>query len=420
MSKAKVLVAGASGFAGALAAELVWRHPRLELIAATSRSEAGERLDRLYPRYRVPITLEELDLDRADQVDAAIVAYPHGAAAPVVAELRGLGAQVVDLSADFRLGDLPTYERWYGPHGAPELLEGAVYGLPEVNRESIKTARLVACPGCYPTAIQLGFLPLLENNLVDAEHLIASAASGVTGAGRQAKVDQLFAEVSDSFKAYAVDGHRHLPELEQGLRDIQQGQGNPALITFVPHLLPINRGIHASLYARLTRTDVDLQALFEQRFANEPFVDVLPAGVFPQTRFVKGTNVAVVPEDEMVGTLVEWADFIVEHGTDALQAWMQDGTRHLGQWPQHVGILGDLRPRQHDAGVQAKQIVIAQDVDIEGAGAEAAQITLAAIALFQRLQTCRQICQRLVGLQQHHQIEKVAAEAADRHALIYR
>lgn len=285
---------GGTGYTGVELLRLLAQHPQAEVTVITSRGEAGSPVADMFPNLRghYDLAFSAPDEHSLRNCDVVFFATPHGVAQAMMPDLLANGGRAIDLSADFRLRDAVVWQEWYNQqHQCPELLPEAVYGLPEVNRESIKTARLVACPGCYPTAIQLGFLPLLENNLVDAEHLIASAASGVTGAGRQAKVDQLFAEVSDSFKAYAVDGHRHLPELEQGLRDIQQGQGNPALITFVPHLLPINRGIHASLYARLTRTDVDLQALFEQRFANEPFVDVLPAGVFPQTRFVKGTNV---------------------------------------------------------------------------------------------------------------------------------
>ena len=183
---------------------------------------------------------------------------------------------------------MPLWERWYGqPHGCPELVKEAVYGLPEFNRARIREARLIACPGCYPTSVLLGFLPLLEAGIVDTGDLIASAASGVSGAGRQASIPNLLAEASDSFKAYGVSGHRHLPEIEQGLADIAGGE---VALTFVPHLLPIIRGIHSTLYATLTDADIDLQALYEQRYRDEPFVDVLPAGEYPQTRSVRGSN----------------------------------------------------------------------------------------------------------------------------------
>jgi len=206
----------------------------------------------------------------------------------LVPELLAAGARVVDLSADYRIRDAELWSNWYGePHASPELLAQAVYGLPEVNREKIVGAHLVACPGCYPTSVQLGLIPLLARGLVDPEHLIASSASGVSGAGRQAKIDNLLSEASDSFKAYAVSGHRHLPEIEQGLSDVS---GQAARVTFVPHLLPIVRGIHSTLFARLTGEIEDVQALYQEWYAHEPFVDVLPAGMFPQTRTVKGAN----------------------------------------------------------------------------------------------------------------------------------
>jgi N-acetyl-gamma-glutamyl-phosphate reductase len=215
-------------------------------------------------------------------------ATPHNVAMNLVPELLAAGARVVDLSADYRIRDAALWSHWYGePHASPELLDSAVYGLPEVNRQEIATAALVACPGCYPTSVQLGFIPLLARDLVDTSHLIASSASGVSGAGRQAKVDNLLSEAADSFKAYGVDGHRHLPEIEQGLSAVA---ARPVSVTFVPHLLPIIRGIHSTLYARLTSSGEDLQALYESWYAGEPFVDVLPAGQFPQTRTVKGAN----------------------------------------------------------------------------------------------------------------------------------
>jgi N-acetyl-gamma-glutamyl-phosphate reductase len=206
----------------------------------------------------------------------------------LVPGLLSAGTRVIDLSADYRLRDHQVWSNWYGEaHASPELLTEAVYGLPELNREKIGAARLVACPGCYPTSVQLGFMPLLARGLVDPTELIASSASGVSGAGRQAKIDNLLSEVSDSFKAYGVGGHRHLPEIEQGLSDIA---AQAAQVTFVPHLLPIVRGIHSTLFARLHDSSTDLQGLYEDYYVSEPFVDVLPAGVFPQTRTVKGAN----------------------------------------------------------------------------------------------------------------------------------
>jgi N-acetyl-gamma-glutamyl-phosphate reductase len=280
-----VLVAGANGLTGALAARLVWRHPRLELVAATSRTQAGASLDELYPQHRVPMRLTELDLAEADEVDAAIVAYPHGAAASLVAELRGLGALVVDLSADFRLRDLPTYERWYAPHGAPELLQDAVYGLTELHRESVRGAGLVANPGCYPTAALLALAPLAEAGLCG--DVVVDAKSGVSGAGRGGAD---FTEVAENFKAYGVEGHRHAPELEQELRAL----GAAGAVTFVPHLLPIDQGLLASCYVTPTSEvrPEELRALYEARYAGEPFVRLVdrPPGV----RDVRDTNDARV------------------------------------------------------------------------------------------------------------------------------
>jgi len=286
---AKVLVAGASGYAGALAAALVWSHPGLELTAVTARADAGTRLDELYPEHKVPMTLTELDIDLADEVDAAIVAYPHGASAPIVAELRGLGAVVVDLSADFRLRDRPTYERWYGEHGAPELLEGAVYGLPELNRRRVAEAELVANPGCYPTASVLALAPLAEAGLI--EDVIIDAKSGVSGAGRGAAPEMEAVKSGDDFRPYKVAGHRHAPEIAQEIRGLgSSGAG----LTFVPHLLPFDQGELVSCYVQTTEpVDPDrLAVLYSDRYAAEPFVEVVaePPGVAD----VRGTNLCRV------------------------------------------------------------------------------------------------------------------------------
>lgn len=293
MSEAKVLVAGASGFAGALAAELVWRHPRLELTVATSRSDAGKRLDRLYPRYRAPIALEELDLEKAGEVDAAIVAYPHGASAPVVAELRGLGAQVVDLSADFRLADLPTYERWYGKHGEPDLLLGAVYGLPELHREQIRNAELVANPGCYPTASILGLAPLARADLI--EDVVIDAKSGVSGAGRGGGEATHFVTVDENTTPYKVAGHRHQPEIAEQL-------GVP--VTFIPHLVPLDQGELASCYVKTSEpvSQEQVDRLYAEMYGDEPFVEVVDW--VPGMREVRETNLCrihvLVREDRLL------------------------------------------------------------------------------------------------------------------------
>jgi N-acetyl-gamma-glutamyl-phosphate reductase len=279
--KTRVLVAGASGLTGALAARLVWNHPSLELAAVSARSDVGTRLDELHPRHRVPLTLEELDLDRLEELDAAIVCYPHGASAPLVAELRGLGVQVVDLSADFRLRDLPTYELWYGTHGEPDLLQGAVYGLTELYRSAVREAELVANPGCYPTATVLALAPLAEDGLVS--EVVVSAASGVSGAGRGAAD---FVEAAENFSPYGVDGHRHHPEIAQELREL--GANGP--LTFVPHLLPIDQGLLASCFVTPSRevTADELRELYQERYDGEPFIELVdrPPGV----RDVRETN----------------------------------------------------------------------------------------------------------------------------------
>jgi len=281
---ARVLVAGASGFTGALAAQIVWRHPRLELVAVTSRGDAGTRLDDLYPRYRVPLELTELDLDRLEDVDAAIVAYPHGASAPTVAALRGLGVLVVDLSADFRLRDLPTYERWYGEHGAPELLEGAVYGLTELYRERLREAELVATPGCYPTASVLALAPLAEKGLL--ADVVIDAKQGVSGAGRGGGEEMHYVSMDENAFPYKTEGHRHRPEIEQELAAL----GSPAPVTFVPHLLPLDQGELTSCYARTSEpvSKDEAQALYRERYEGEPFVRVVDRP--PGLRDVRDTN----------------------------------------------------------------------------------------------------------------------------------
>jgi N-acetyl-gamma-glutamyl-phosphate reductase len=269
---------------------LLARHPQVELTAITSRKEAGMKVADMFPNLRGRVGLafstpEEAGLDKCDVV---FFATPNGVAMQQTRALLDAGVKVIDLAADFRIKDVKEWESWYKlEHACPDLVGEAVYGLPEVNREAIKKARLIANPGCYPTAAQLGFLPLVENGLVDTSHLVADCKSGVSGAGRKAETHILFAEAADNFKAYAVSGHRHLPEIRQGL---SFAAGHTVGLTFVPHLTPLIRGIHATLYAKQTK-DADLQAIYEQRYANEPFVDVLPAGSHPETRSVRGANV---------------------------------------------------------------------------------------------------------------------------------
>jgi N-acetyl-gamma-glutamyl-phosphate reductase len=285
----KVGIVGGTGYTGVELLRLLSAHPQVSLEVITSRNEAGVAVCDLFPNLRghVDLIFQQPDVDLLARCDVVFFATPHTVAMALVPELIEKGIRVIDLSADFRLKDCRQWEQWYNTaHTCPELIEHAVYGLPEVNRETIKTAQLIAVPGCYPTATQLGFLPLLEQEIIDPTHLIADAKSGVSGAGRKASIGALLAESSDNMKAYSVGGHRHLPEIEQGL---SLAAGQPVGLTFVPHLTPMIRGIHATLYATVKK-QVDLQALFEKRYADEPFVDVLPVGSHPETRSVKSSN----------------------------------------------------------------------------------------------------------------------------------
>jgi N-acetyl-gamma-glutamyl-phosphate reductase len=288
MSSISIAIVGATGYTGVELLRLLASHPNADVRMVTSRAEAGRSVADLFPNLRGHYDLKfvEPDVDALAAHDVVFYATPHATAAHHAPALLAKGTRVIDLSADFRLKDAAEWAGWYGePHPAPELLADAVYGLPEVNRQQIASAQLIAVPGCYPTATQLGFLPLLD--VIDLNSLIADCKSGVSGAGRGAKVGSLFCESGDSMMAYGVGGHRHLPEIRRGLEAVC---GQMPELTFVPHLTPMIRGIQATLYARLTDTSVDLQGLFEQRYANEPFVDVLPAGQQPQTRSVRGIN----------------------------------------------------------------------------------------------------------------------------------
>lgn len=290
----KVGIVGGTGYTGVELLRLFSQHSQVQVEVITSRAEAGKPVWQLFPSLRghYDLCFSEPNLASLLRCDVIFFATPHGVAQDMMPALIQGGARVIDLSADFRIKDIATWEQWYAQaHKCPELAQMAVYGLPETNREAIKNAQLIACPGCYPTAIQLGFLPLIENDLVDLSSLIASAASGVSGAGRQAKMDMLLAEAGDSFKAYGVSGHRHLPEIEQGLNGMRKNPHDALELTFVPHLIPTARGIHATLYAKLRAPlTVDLQALYEARFQDEAFVDVLPKGDYPQTKTVRATN----------------------------------------------------------------------------------------------------------------------------------
>jgi N-acetyl-gamma-glutamyl-phosphate reductase len=297
---ARACVVGASGFAGALTAAILWSHPRVVLEAVTARTDAGRRLGDLYPRYRVPLELEALDAERiASVADVALVSYPHGAAASVVADLRAAGLRVVDLSADFRLRDRGEYERWYGEHGAPALLAEAVFGLTELHRETIAGATLVANPGCYSTAAILALAPLAREGLIaDA---VVDAKSGVSGAGREANERTHFVSVAENVNAYAVGGHRHAPEIDQELAAL----GHTRRVTFVPHLLPLDQGLLASCYVTPSRElrEAELTTLYRDAYEGEPFVELAAAP--PGVRDVRDTNicrihVAIAPDGRVL------------------------------------------------------------------------------------------------------------------------
>ncbi len=287
--KQRIGIVGGTGYGGAELLRLLDGHPDAEIAAVTSRGDAGTPVADAYPqlRGRVDLNFVAPDVEHLADCDVVFFATPHAAAMHDVPALLDAGKRVIDLSADFRLRDAKLWAQWYATeHACPELIERAVYGLPELNREAIGAADLVACPGCHPTSIILGFKPLVDAGLIDLDHLIANAATGVSGAGKSLKPGFLFAEMADSFKAYGVAGHRHLPEIRQVLGDLARGDVG---LTFVPHLVPMIRGIHATLYARLTK-QADLQTLFETAYAEEPFVDVLPEGATPETRHVRGAN----------------------------------------------------------------------------------------------------------------------------------
>jgi N-acetyl-gamma-glutamyl-phosphate reductase len=297
-----VAVFGAAGYTGALSARLLARHPGFELTTVTARSDVGRRLDDLYPHHRVPMVLEELDLDRHAGIDAAVVAYPHGAAAELVAALVARGVRVVDLSADFRLRDPAVYAEWYREHPEPGLLPEAVYGLPERYREQIAGARIVANPGCYPTATLLALAPLARAGLIG--DLVVDAKSGVSGAGRAPTEKTHFVTANENVSAYGVPRHRHTPEIEQELAVL----GADLRITFTPHLLPLDQGELVSCYVTpLDGGPQDVRALYQEVYADEPFVELVdrPPGV----RDVRETNLCriSVHRDERTGRIVVFA-----------------------------------------------------------------------------------------------------------------
>ncbi len=327
----KVGIVGATGYAGVELIRLLSGHPHVAIQRLTSRAEAGVRVDRLFPSLRDHIDLAFEDPGAVDFADCDLVffATPHAVSMNTVPALLDRGIKIVDLSADFRLSDIGVWESWYGTtHAAPDLVSTAVYGLPEVNRAALRDASLVACPGCYPTAVQLGFLPLLEAGVVDADRLIASCASGTSGAGRGAKVNLLLSESTETMKSYGVQGHRHLPEMEQGL---SRAAGGDVSLTFVPHLAPMTRGIHATLFATLTEPSTNVRDFFESRFADEPFVRLTGGHYEPETRHVRGTNACEIdvtqpPGDAVVITvaidnLIKGASGQAVQAMNLMQGW---------------------------------------------------------------------------------------------------
>jgi N-acetyl-gamma-glutamyl-phosphate reductase len=287
----KIGIIGGTGYTGVELIRLLSLHPQAEFSVITSRSEAGKPVSDIFPSLRGVCDLEYSvpDANSFKACDVVFSATPNGIAMTMARELLEAGVRLIDLAADFRIKDVSVWEHWYGmTHACPELLSEAVYGLPELNRDEIRTANLVANPGCYPTAVTLGFLPLLKAGVVDTSDLIADAKSGASGAGRGANVGTLLAEAGDSFKAYAASGHRHHPEISQTLTQVA---GENVGLVFTPHLVPMIRGIHATLYAKISIDDLpDIQSLYESHYQQEIFVDVLPEGSHPETRSVRGSN----------------------------------------------------------------------------------------------------------------------------------
>jgi N-acetyl-gamma-glutamyl-phosphate reductase len=312
----RIGIVGGTGYTGSELLRLLLGHPQVQVAAVTSRSEEGMPVAEMFPNLRGHL---ELAFTRPDpallaECDLVFFATPNGTAMGMVPELLAAGCRVVDLAADFRLRDAGVWQHWYAmEHACPELLREAVYGLPELNRDAVKAARLVANPGCYPTAVSLGFLPLLEAGAVDTRFLVADAKSGASGAGRKASVATLLGEAGESFKAYGIPGHRHLPEIRQTLSGVCGGEVG---LTFVPHLVPMIRGIEATLYGRLEGDAGDLQELFEKRYRDEPFVDVMPPGAHPETRSVRGVNMCRIavhrPQGEGVVVVSSVIDNLVK------------------------------------------------------------------------------------------------------------
>lgn len=333
----KVGIVGGTGYTGVELLRLLAQHPEVQLQAITSRKEAGMPVSDMFPSLRGRVDLKFVEPGDAglSSCDVVFFATPNGIAMQETRALLDAGVRVIDLAADFRIKDVALWEKWYGmQHACPDLIAEAVYGLPEINRDKIKGARLIANPGCYPTAAQLGFMPLVEAGLADLSHLVADCKSGVSGAGRKAEVPTLFSEASDNFKAYAVGGHRHLPEIRQGLEIMA---GKAVNLTFVPHLTPLIRGIHATLYVRLSG-EVDLQALYEKRYAGEYFVDVLPKGAHPETRSVRGSNLCRIAVHRPQGGDVAVVLSVIDNLTKGAAGQAVQNMNILFGFPENMGL----------------------------------------------------------------------------------
>lgn len=316
--KLKIGIVGGTGYTGVELLRLLAGHPQAEVIAVTSRGEAGLAVSDMFPSLRGYIDIPFSDPANANlgSCDVVFFATPHGVAMSQAKELLAAGTKIIDLAADFRLQDTAVFEKWYKmPHSCPEILKEAIYGIPELNREKIKSAEVIGNPGCYPTTVLLGLVPLLEKNLIDlTSPIIADSKSGVSGAGRKAEVSTLFSEAGDNLKAYGVSGHRHHPEIDAQLKKLA---GNDLQFIFVPHLIPMIRGMLSTIYVKLTNNacNTDLQSIYEQRYSGERFVDVLPKGVLPETRSVRGSNqlrIALQRQQEEYLTILVVQDNLVK------------------------------------------------------------------------------------------------------------
>lgn len=335
----KVGIVGGTGYTGVELLRILAQHPDARLTLITSRKEAGMPVAEMFPSLRGHVDLAFTDTAsaRLEACDVVFYATPHGVAMADARRLVGAGVKIIDLAADFRLKDPAKFEQWYKlSHACPDLLAEAAYGLPELNRDAIAKARIVANPGCYPTAVQLGFLPLVKSGAIDLDHLVADAKSGVSGAGRKAETHILFAEAADNFKAYSVPGHRHLPEIAQGL---SLAAGRKVGLTFVPHLTPMIRGIHATLYAQLT-SKVDLQVLYEKHYADEPFVDVLPAGSHPETRSVRGSNLCRIAVHQPQGADIAVVLSVIDNLTKGAAGQAVQNMNLMCGLPEATGLEG--------------------------------------------------------------------------------